>query len=107
MGSAGAHAVVIGASMGGLLAARALIGPYDRVTILDRDALPDGPESRKGVPQGRHVHALLARAAELLDTMFPGFLDELAANGVPVVRDWAETSFAVGNHQFALPEGVA
>lgn len=107
MGRAGAHAVVVGASMGGLLAARALIGPYDRVTLLDRDTLPAEAESRKGVPQGRHVHALLARAAELLDTMFPGFLDELSADGVPVVRDWAQTSFAVGNRRFALPVGAA
>lgn len=107
MGSAGAHAVVIGASMGGLLAARALIGPYDRVTLVDRDTLPTGPENRKGVPQGRHVHALLARAAELLDAMFPGFLAEMDAAGVPVVRDWAQTSFAVGNHPFALPAGAA
>jgi 2-polyprenyl-6-methoxyphenol hydroxylase-like FAD-dependent oxidoreductase len=107
MGSAGGHAVVVGASIGGLLAARALAGPYDRVTILDRDTLPTGPDNRKGVPQGRHVHALLARAAELLDAMFPGFLDELEGAGVPVVRDWAQTSFAVGNHSFALPEGAA
>lgn len=107
MGRAGAHAVVVGASMGGLLAARALIGPYDQVTLLDRDTLPNGPENRKGVAQGRHVHALLARAAELLDAMFPGFLAELDAAGVPVVRDWAQTFFAVSNHRFALPAGAA
>jgi 2-polyprenyl-6-methoxyphenol hydroxylase-like FAD-dependent oxidoreductase len=105
MGSAGAHAVVVGASMGGLLAARALIGPYDRVTLLDRDTLPTGADSRKGVPQGRHVHVLLSGGSELLGTMFPGILDELEADGVPVVRDWAEVAFTVGNHPFALPLG--
>jgi 2-polyprenyl-6-methoxyphenol hydroxylase-like FAD-dependent oxidoreductase len=106
MGSAGAHAVVVGASMGGLLAARALIGPYDRVTLLDRDTLPTGADGRKGVPQGRHVHVLLSGGSELLGAMFPGILDQLEADGVPVVRDWAELAFTVGNHPFALPVGA-
>ena len=45
-------AVVIGASMAGLLAARVLADRFDQVTVLDRDDLPDGADSRKGVPQG-------------------------------------------------------
>jgi 2-polyprenyl-6-methoxyphenol hydroxylase-like FAD-dependent oxidoreductase len=106
MGDAGTHAVVVGASMGGLLAARALIGPYDRVTILDRDKLPTCAESRKGVPQGRQVHVLLSGGAQLLGTMFPGILEELAANGVPVVREWSALAFTVGNHRLALPVGA-
>lgn len=32
----GGHAIVIGASIGGLLAARAVAEHYDRVTILER-----------------------------------------------------------------------
>jgi 2-polyprenyl-6-methoxyphenol hydroxylase-like FAD-dependent oxidoreductase len=91
--------------MGGLLAARALIGPYERVTILDRDTLPAGSGDRKGVPQGRHVHVLLARGVKLLEAMFPGLQAELEAEGVPVVRDWAGLLFAFGNHRFALPDG--
>jgi pimeloyl-ACP methyl ester carboxylesterase len=57
----GRHAIVIGASMGGLLAGRALADYYDEVTLIDRDALPLRYEPRKGVPQGRHTHGLLAR----------------------------------------------
>jgi 2-polyprenyl-6-methoxyphenol hydroxylase-like FAD-dependent oxidoreductase len=60
----GEHALVIGASMGGLLAARVLAEHYDRVTIIERDGLPEKPEPRKGVPQGRHTHALHARGRE-------------------------------------------
>jgi 2-polyprenyl-6-methoxyphenol hydroxylase-like FAD-dependent oxidoreductase len=75
------HAVVIGASMGGLLAARALVDHYDRVTVLDRDALPEQRAPRKGVPQGRHAHGLLARGREVLDQLFPGLSDELVAEG--------------------------
>jgi pyruvate/2-oxoglutarate dehydrogenase complex dihydrolipoamide dehydrogenase (E3) component len=51
MAHLGRHAIVIGASMGGLLAGRALADYYDEVTLVDRDALPLTCESRKGVPQ--------------------------------------------------------
>jgi len=54
------HAIVIGGSMAGLLAARVLSDHFERVTIIERDQLIDDAEPRKGVPQGRHVHALLA-----------------------------------------------
>ena len=57
----GQHAIVIGASMGGLLAARALSDFYAVVTVLERDAFPQSDIPRKGVPQGRHAHGLLAR----------------------------------------------
>jgi 2-polyprenyl-6-methoxyphenol hydroxylase-like FAD-dependent oxidoreductase len=56
MAHRGGHAIVIGASMGGLLAARAVAEHYDRVTVIERDELPEAPEPRKGVPQGRHLH---------------------------------------------------
>jgi glycine/D-amino acid oxidase-like deaminating enzyme len=52
------HAVVIGASMAGLLAARVLSDHFEQVTIIEGDQLPEGGEPRKGVPQGRHAHIL-------------------------------------------------
>ncbi|MCV2490785.1 FAD-dependent oxidoreductase [Geodermatophilus sp. YIM 151500] len=79
------HAVVVGGSMAGLLAARVLATHADRVTLVERDALPDGAEHRRGVPQGRHAHILLPRGRLLLDRLFPGFSDGLlAAGAVPV-----------------------
>jgi len=75
------HAVVIGASMSGLLAARVLSEFFERVTVLDRDALPDALGHRRGVPQSRHAHALLARGREILDELFPGLTAELVASG--------------------------
>jgi 2-polyprenyl-6-methoxyphenol hydroxylase-like FAD-dependent oxidoreductase len=81
MAHCGGHAIVIGASMGGLLAARAVAEHYDRVTIVERDELPEAPEPRKGVPQGRHPHALLARGREGLEQLFPGLTKELVAEG--------------------------
>ncbi len=45
------HAVVIGASMAGLLAARVPSEYFERVTLIERDRL-EGMGPRKGVPQG-------------------------------------------------------
>ncbi len=67
--------------MGGLLAARALSDYYAEVTVLERDDLPDANEPRKGVPQGRHAHGLLARGREVLEQLFPGFSDEMVGQG--------------------------
>src|SRR3954467_7907533 len=83
----GEHAVVLGASMGGLITARVLADFYETVTVVERDVLPDDPENRRGVPQGRHTHALLSRGAQVLEELFPGFLDELVAAGAPVWGD--------------------
>ena len=68
----GKEAIVIGASIGGLLAARVLADYYEAVTVVERDALPNTHEPRKGVPQGRHAHGLLAHGREVLDELFPG-----------------------------------
>jgi heterodisulfide reductase subunit A-like polyferredoxin len=48
----GHHAVVIGGSMAGLLAARVLSDHFEQVTIIERDQLTGDAEARKGIPQG-------------------------------------------------------
>ncbi|SCE89559.1 2-polyprenyl-6-methoxyphenol hydroxylase [Micromonospora chaiyaphumensis] len=78
----GSRAVVLGGSMAGLLAARVLADAYDEVTIVDRDELT-GTGARRGVPQGRHVHGLLARGQQILEELFPGFTGRAVAAGVP------------------------
>jgi 2-polyprenyl-6-methoxyphenol hydroxylase-like FAD-dependent oxidoreductase len=77
------HAVVLGASMSGLGAARALSRHFEQVTVVERDTLSERVElaSRKGVPQGNHGHALLAAGYRILDAYFPGMMDELVAEG--------------------------
>ncbi len=87
MPEVGERAIVLGASMGGLLAARVLSEFFRSVTVVERDVLPDGPAVRRGVPQGRHVHVLLARGAQVMEQLFPGFLDELVAAGAPLWED--------------------
>ncbi|GAA3348300.1 FAD-binding monooxygenase [Amorphoplanes nipponensis] len=84
------HAVVIGAGMAGLAAARVLADRFERVTVVDRDRLPPGPDSRRGVPQSAHPHALLAVGREALEQLFPGLTGELVERGarwVDVARD--------------------
>ncbi|CAN5498323.1 FAD-binding monooxygenase [soil metagenome] len=75
------HAVVIGASMGGLLAARALADYYQQVTVLEQDVFPIVGDHRKGVPQSRHAHALLPSGREALEQLFPGLSQALVAQG--------------------------
>ena len=81
MSSKGKHAIVIGASMGGLLAARALANHFQSVTVLERDAFPAVDVARKGVPQGRHAHGLLARGRDVIESFFPGWTKEVVAAG--------------------------
>ena len=77
----GESAVVVGASMAGLCAARVLADRFDRVTVLDRDTLPEDASPRGQVPQGRHPHLLLGSGARQLEAWFPELLAELAAGG--------------------------
>ncbi|MGC2655764.1 MAG: 2-polyprenyl-6-methoxyphenol hydroxylase-like oxidoreductase [Mycobacterium sp.] len=100
MAKLGEHAVVLGASMGGLFAARVLADFYDRVTIVERDVLPDEPANRRGVPQGRHVHALLGRGSQVLAELFPGFLNELVEAGAPILdyTDLSKGFFSIAGH---------
>jgi 2-polyprenyl-6-methoxyphenol hydroxylase-like FAD-dependent oxidoreductase len=76
----GQRAVVLGASMGGLLAARVLRDHFGEVVLVERDDL-SGSGNRKGVPQGRHTHALLARGGQTIEQLFPGITGELVAEG--------------------------
>lgn len=88
MSRRGEHAVVIGASVGGLCAARVLSDCYRRVTVFDRDTLPADAVNRKAIPQGNHLHLLLARGAAELDAIFPGLLQDMTDAGVAVLRDY-------------------
>jgi 2-polyprenyl-6-methoxyphenol hydroxylase-like FAD-dependent oxidoreductase len=94
----GDHAAVLGASMAGLLAARVLADAYQRVTIVERDPLPESGLDRKGVPQGRHAHGLLPSGAQILGELFPGLLADLVADGVPVLRAPREFRLFIGGH---------
>lgn len=78
----GERAVVLGAGIAGLLAARVLSDRYRTVLVVERDPVIGVTEPRRGVPHGRHAHALLARGQQLMEGLFPGLTAELIADGV-------------------------
>jgi hypothetical protein len=80
----GDDAVALGASMAGLLAARVLTDAYTRVTVIERDYLPDDLGYRRGVPQDRHLHALQPRGRQLLEELFPGFTGQMVGAGAGI-----------------------
>lgn len=83
MPSGASSAIVLGASMAGLLAARTLGKYYAQVSVVERDPLPPEACPRKGVPQGAHAHGLLASGYRVMDEYFPGLMDDLQAAGAP------------------------
>ncbi len=95
------RAVVIGASVAGLLAARALSEVYSQVLVVDRDELPDHPAQRDGVPQGRHSHSLLARGREALEVLLPGLTEELVALGAGTGDVQERTAVYLGDRPLA------
>src|SRR5688500_9858129 len=80
------HAIVLGAGMGGLAAAKALADHFRYVTVIERDHLPEGPAARPGVPQGRHLHVLLPGGLHALGRLFPAYARGLRAAGAVRIR---------------------
>jgi len=60
---------------------------YDRVSVFERDELPDHAANRPAVPQGRHVHLLMARGAQEFETLFPA-IGDLVLHNAPGPRRW-------------------
>ncbi|MBD0417665.1 FAD-dependent monooxygenase [Streptomyces sp. TRM S81-3] len=87
------RAVVIGAGLAGMLAAAALSSAVDEVVVLERDELPDGPEHRRGLPQGRHAHLLMAGGLAAMDELVPGV-------------DMRAHLLAAGAHEISLSSGM-
>ena len=76
--------------MAGLLATRVLSDHFEQVSLIERDALPAIAEQRRGVPQGRHTHGLLASGGIVLEKLFPGISEALLKAGAvtgDIVRD--------------------
>ena len=87
MSELGETAVVLGASISGLLSARVLADFYGKVTVVERDIIPDGPVTHRGVAQGDLPHLPAARGVQVLGELFPGFVEELIDGGARVWND--------------------
>ena len=96
----GEHAVVVGGSIAGLLAARVLADSFRRVTVIERDELREIPGHRRSVPHGRHLHALAARGQQALEgKLFPGLTKEMVADGAPIGDLLADARYYLSGHR--------
>ena len=79
----GRQAVVVGASIGGLLGAAVLARHFERVVVLDGDCM-DGASGkvRKATPQANHVHGLLSSGWSAMQQILPKLENRLRAQGV-------------------------
>lgn len=75
------HALIIGCGIAGMTAAAVLSQYFQRVTLIERDLLPEQPKFRAGKPQGRHAHVLLGQGLRSLEALFPGLTEELRQAG--------------------------
>lgn len=80
------HAVVLGAGWAGLVHAVPLARRFDRVTLVDRDVLPTGPQPRRGVPHGEHIHLLVPGGLARLEELLPGVTAELSSAGAHLIE---------------------
>ncbi|MBF6358015.1 FAD-dependent oxidoreductase [Nocardia higoensis] len=89
------RAVVLGAGIAGLLAARVLSEHFADVLLVERDPLDtEGP--RRGVPQGRHLHGLLDRGRTILEQLYPGFTSEATELGAGTAEALVGTRWYLG-----------
>ncbi len=103
----GQRAIVIGGSLAGMLTARVLSDHFEQVTIIERDKINDLPESRKGQPQTRHVHALLANGLAVMTRLFPDLPDGLRAGGA-IFADMAAATrwYVCGGYRLQFDSGL-
>lgn len=94
----GDRAVVLGGSIAGLLAARVLADTHAEVVVVERDELSHAAEHRRGVPQSRHIHALLARGQQALEELFDGLTTELVDLGAPAGDMLQDLRASFGGH---------
>jgi len=94
-----AEIVVVGAGVAGLGCALTLAKAGHEVTVLERDRTPypADPEAafdwdRRGAPQVRHSHALLARLRNILVNSHPEVLERLLAAGATEIDFLANRS---------------
>ena len=101
------HAIVIGASMIGLLTAEMLSRYFDRVTVIEKDNLQDTLEPRLGVPQACHSHAFLVKGKSVFEKFFPGYFSNLVNQGATLF-DYSEDTHLVlnGVRLSSFPSGL-
>ncbi len=98
------HALVIGGSIAGLLAARVLADYFDTVTLVDRDIFPVTPDHRKGVSQSYHAHGLLPTGHYIIEQLFPGIRNDLRADGAATAHNMVPLTLVSPKGLLPLPK---
>lgn len=93
-------AIVIGASIAGLLAAQVASKHFDHVVILDQDELSSPGKTRTFSPQANHAHLLHHHGGDIIEGFFPGFYDRLMELGSVqiAIEDFAWFSHGYWKH---------
>jgi deazaflavin-dependent oxidoreductase (nitroreductase family) len=100
-------AVVVGASVAGLAAARVLSDHFESVVVLERDELPDTNAPRRGVPQGPHSHVLVAAGLREFERLLPGFQADLVSAGGTAIDICSELYLSRYHRAWpSVPSGV-
>lgn len=92
--------IVAGGGISGLLMAAAASPHVDRVVIVEKDVLADEPGPRRGVPQGRQVHALLGAGQDAMAELLPRIVEDFEAAGARMVDSPADLA-VFGRHGWA------
>lgn len=106
MNHLGEHAIVIGGSIAGLMAARVLADHFTRVSVIERDATERRPALRKSVPQGAHIHALLLGGEQAMATLYPGFTDTMLSQGAVPLRAGRDIAYFLPGGKAYSPGGA-
>ncbi|PGM62522.1 glutamate synthase [Bacillus cereus] len=91
-------AIVIGGSMAGKFAAKALSTSFKEVIIIEADERWDGKSSRKRVPQSNQPHVLLKGGENAIEELFPNITNELIEAGSIINNFTRDLKW----HQFGL-----
>lgn len=91
-------AIVIGGSIAGKLAAKALSNAFKEVIIIEAGERWNGKSSRKRVPQSNHPHVLLKGGEKAIEELFPNITNELIEAGSVVHNFTRDLKW----HQFGL-----
>ncbi|PEX81863.1 FAD-dependent oxidoreductase [Bacillus cereus] len=91
-------AIVIGGSIAGKLAAKALSISFKEVIILEAGEKWDGKATRKRVPQSNHPHVLLKGGENAIEELFPTITNELIEAGSIINNFTRDLKW----HQFGL-----
>ena len=78
--------IVLGASMAGLGAARALTNRFERVTVIERDDLSDNPSLKRGPAGGARARSPRERPSWMPRRAFPRYAERAGHGDRPAGR---------------------